>query len=88
MPGLIQPECKITFHPNGTADVTMTSLFSNKPHTLTLPITLESYTRWLNSGEYIQTALPNLSPSQREFLLSGMTDEEWDEMCKEVGEEE
>ena len=37
------------------------------------------------SGTLIQEAMPNLNADQREFLISGMTDEEWTECW---GEEE
>lgn len=44
-----------------------------------LPITQDQFDHW-QSGEYIQVALSNLSPSDREWLMTGMTQEDWDEM--------
>lgn len=38
-----------------------------------LPITIEEVVRW-NSGELIQNVWPHLSPDDREFILSGITD--------------
>lgn len=35
----------------------------------------------------IQEILPHLSPSDREFLLTGVTDEEWQAMGWDEGEE-
>ena len=36
------------------------------------------YQDWEN-GVLIQNAFPMLTPTEREFILTGMTDEEWDE---------
>jgi hypothetical protein len=30
-------------------------------------------------GKLIQDAMPNLTPSEREFIKTGITDEEWDD---------
>lgn len=35
------------------------------------------------SGALIQNAFPFLNASQREFLLTGLTDDEWDELFEE-----
>jgi hypothetical protein len=35
------------------------------------------------SGTFIQVAMPNLSPAEREFILSGIPAQEWDELWKE-----
>ena len=50
--------------------------------TMDLPITEQQYQRWLD-GALIQDAFPNLTASQREFIMTGVTDEEWDELFKE-----
>lgn len=34
---------------------------------------------WMN-GKFIQEAFPNLSPDEREFLMTGITSEEWSEL--------
>jgi len=62
------------------------SAFSGKTHTLDLPITEEQIAMW-RAGFLIQDAMPHLSPSQREFLITGTTPEEWDEMFK-LGDED
>lgn len=41
------------------------------------------YTQWLETGSMIQDALPELSPSQREILLSGIGPAAWDEKFAE-----
>ena len=63
--------------------VTRKSQFSGKYHTLDLPITsqeLFDYEVGKNSGRLIQHVFPNLTASQREFLMTGITHEEWDEL--------
>jgi hypothetical protein len=57
--------------------ITRTSTLSGKTRSRDLPITHEQYMAW-RGGEYIQDAMPQLSDSDREFIISGITDEEWD----------
>jgi hypothetical protein len=59
--------------------ITRTSRISGKIRTLDIPVTQEQLDAWYN-GELIQKAMPNLTASQREFIKTGITDEEWDEM--------
>lgn len=40
-------------------------------------VTEDELKAW-QGGLHIQHAMPNVSPSDREFILSGITDEEWD----------
>ena len=66
-----------------TMEITMISQLSGKPHTMTLDITEEQLDRFENrreNGEYVQTIFPNLTKGEREFLLTGITPKEWDEM--------
>jgi hypothetical protein len=39
------------------------------------------YDKWLRTGCMIQDALPDLSPEQREVLISGISPEEWDRIA-------
>ena len=57
--------------------VTMTSLFTGVRRTRFLDITVSQYKDWLN-GKLIQHAMPNLSTSDKEFIITGATDEEYD----------
>ena len=41
-----------------------------------LDITEEQFNAW-QDGALIQDVMPNLSVSDREFLINGVTDEEW-----------
>lgn len=52
-----------------------------------LPITLEQYKKWRN-GEHIQVAMPQLTPAQREFILSGATEDDWEQMFPEEEEDD
>ena len=57
--------------------ITRTSDFTGVERTLDLPITLEQYNSW-KGGTLIQEAMPDLSPNDREFIMTGITSEEWD----------
>lgn len=37
---------------------------------------------WMD-GTLIQEAMPDLSPDQREYIITGLTPEEWDEIFKD-----
>lgn len=78
-------EESICFLPTiGKAVVTKQSPFSKVWHTATLVITDDQYLNW-QGGELIQKALAHLTADEREFLMTGITPEEWDEA---FGEEE
>jgi hypothetical protein len=53
------------------------SRISNRWNAMDIPITHAQYEAWRNGPQLIQDAFPHLTPSQREFLLSGSTDAEW-----------
>lgn len=59
--------------------VTRTSPFSGKENTMDLPITQEQMTNWEN-GMHVQHAFRNLPAEQREFIITGITGDEWSEM--------
>ena len=48
-------------------------------HAMPLEITEAQVYDWVN-GASIQDAMPNLSPEGREFLMTGITQVEWDSM--------
>lgn len=64
--------------------VTKQSMFSGKTHTLDLEVTEAQMQEWLTSPRtrVIQDIFPNLTPSEREFLMTGVTAEEWDSEFK------
>jgi len=63
--------------------VTRTSPLSGKTRVRNIDVTEEQWTDW-ESGTLIQDAMPHLSASDREFLITGITDDEWNEMHKET----
>lgn len=52
-----------------------------------LDVTKEQLDRYF-SGELIQRCFPNLSDGDREFILSGITEEEWDTTFSDSEEDE
>ena len=56
--------------------ITRKSLISGNINTMSLPITEEQYTAW-EQGTLVQDAMPHLSPDEREFVMTGITPEEW-----------
>jgi hypothetical protein len=63
--------------------ITRTSMLSGKVHVREVDVTQEQLRRWRATGELIQDVMPHLSDSDREFLMTGCTDEEWDAEFKE-----
>lgn len=61
--------------------LTRRSLWSGITRVRDLPITPEQYAAW-ESGMVIQRAMAHLSIEDREWVITGMTAEEWQEMCR------
>lgn len=57
--------------------ITKTSILTGIERTLEIDVTTEQLELW-QSGVLIQEAMPNLSPIEREFIMTGIVDEEWD----------
>lgn len=53
------------------------SKLSGKIREMDIPVTTEQLEAWMN-GELIQDVMPNISADEREFLMTGVTPEEWD----------
>lgn len=47
-------------------------------HFREIKVTQAELDDWKRSGEFIQSYFPELSDSDREFILTGITPEEWD----------
>ena len=62
--------------------ITRKSQVSGITRTLDLPVTEEQFKAW-KEGELIQRAFPNLTNDQREFIMTGITQEEWDATMKD-----
>ena len=57
--------------------ITRTSILTGITRTIDLPITQEQLDAWEN-GMLVQNAFPHLTPDQREFIMTGITADEWD----------
>ena len=61
--------------------ITRTSSLSGNTNSMEIEVTQEQLSSW-ESGVLIQNAMPNLSADEREFIMSGITPEEWDSAFK------
>ena len=59
--------------------ITKTSSLSGIVRTMDLPITEEQLKNF-EDGMTIQDAMPNLTHNEREFILTGVVEEEWEEL--------
>lgn len=59
--------------------ITRVSQQSGVQRTKDIPVTEDQITEW-KSGTHIQRAMPNLSDDDREFIMTGIVPEEWNEM--------
>ena len=62
-----------------------TSMFSGGEHQMDLPITAAQLQRW-EEGELIQNVFPDLTRGQREFIMTGMTEDEWQDFSNAMEE--
>lgn len=58
------------------------SAFTGVEREMDLPISQGQWDAYMG-GELIQKALPHLTPDQREFIMTGITAEEWAEVFGE-----
>ena len=56
--------------------ITRVSALTSITHTKEINVTQEQLDKW-QDGMHIQNAMPNISPEDREFIMSGITPEEW-----------
>ena len=62
--------------------ITRTSILSNKTRTRDINVTQDQLDAW-ESGVLAQNAFPHLSADDREFIMTGITSDEWDAAFKE-----
>lgn len=58
--------------------VTRKSLLTGIVRTIEIPVTEVQLDNW-NKGMLIQEAMPDISADHREFIMTGVTPDEWDE---------
>ena len=59
--------------------VTRESILTGVERSVPIEYDLLDYANWI-AGGLIQNCMPYLSPSDREFLMTGIVDSEWDSM--------
>ena len=61
--------------------ITRTSPMTGRINKMDINVTEDQIKKW-KSGALIQNVKPNLSPSEREFIMTGITENEWKELNK------
>ena len=67
--------------------ITKTSMTSGNINTMDIDVTFDQYQSWID-GENILVAMPHLSADEREFIKTGITPTEWNELFGEEEDEE
>lgn len=62
-------------------EITRRSLLTGAERTIEIPVSHTQLARW-KAGELIQHVMPELSVEEREFIMTGITPEEWREHFK------
>ena len=68
-------------------ELTKKSILTGKTSTMTLPITQDQLDLYNNTKVNIQDVFPNLDSNQREFIKTGITQEEWDKLILDSSNE-
>lgn len=63
------------------------SVISDVSHTRYIPVNPDDYLAWKAGVGSVQELMPYLNDCDREFILSGITPEEWDSAFSEVYED-
>ena len=61
------------------------SLVSGETNVMDLPVTQMQLQEWKNGG-LIQNVFPNLTPDEREFIQTGITPNEWQQVEQDMEE--
>ena len=62
--------------------ITRTSPLTGVSNTIDLPVTQDQIDRYARREDHVQNIFKNLTPGQREFIMTGITDKEWDKTFK------
>jgi len=57
------------------------SSLTDKVSSMMIAVSYAQVVAWEDGGELIQKAMPNLTADEREFLMTGITPEEWADIC-------
>ena len=63
--------------------ITRTSPVTGCVNTREIDVTEAQIARW-HAGTLIQVAMPHLSNEEREFIMTGLTTEDWVRACKKI----
>ena len=63
--------------------ITKVSMLSNIERSIDLDVTAEEIKAW-KSGMLIQDAMPRLTTDEREFMMTGITAEEWEKHYEQL----
>ena len=63
--------------------ITRLSMWTGVERTLDINVTKEQLADYYENGKLLQVAFPTLSPSDREFIKTGITDAEWTKVFKD-----
>lgn len=61
-------------------NITRKSPITGTVNTMTINATQDQLDRYNQGEDLIQNIFPHLTPSEREFIKTGITDEEWETM--------
>lgn len=64
--------------------ITRTCPFTGNVNTLEINVTQEQLNSWQNGHLLIQDAMPNLSADEREFIKTGITSEQWENLFEKA----
>lgn len=67
--------------------ITRKSFLTDIVRTLEIPCTPEQLAAWERGDALIQRIIPSLTDEQREFIMTGVTSDEWEEAFKEKEDE-
>jgi hypothetical protein len=62
--------------------ITRKSILDGLERTLDISVTEEQYNNW-KSGMLIQDAMPDTPSDEREFIITGISPDEWDTLFEE-----
>ena len=65
--------------------IEMESPFTGKVNSMFMLFDVADFTKWREGRGLIQDCLPYLSADEREFLMTGLTPEEWERTFGEEG---
>ena len=65
--------------------IVKTSQLTGNTHTMSIDVTIAQLNAWAD-GALIQDAMPNLNPDEREFIMTGITPDEWDAAFEDLDE--